>query len=302
MRRALEIAGLFTIAAALHVSAAAIMLPEQLKQGEPTEAPPSPTVAAGGAEIEAMVAAWDAPPAAEMAQDLPPPPPQPAAPPDQPAPATDAPPLPLAAPAMAQPLPEPARPNLPAPPPLPRIDPAQLDLPELRDLSPPEVQPRLALDASARPARRPDRREARPEPQRQPQAQAQPQQQAQRQQPARQRQAGQGQSTPEAGSGGVSASQRASLMSQWGAQIRSCINRNARAPRGLRGGGQVVLSLSIGRDGAVRGVGLAASSGQPALDQAATEAARRAGRCPAAPAGLAEPAYAFELPISLASR
>lgn len=299
MRRILETAGLFTIAAALHVSAAAIMLPEQLKQGEPTETPsdaPSAAVAAGGAEIEAMVEAWDAPPKAEIVQDLPAPLAQPEAAPDQPAPAPEAPPPPLTAPAMAQPVPAPARPNLPEPPAPPRINPAQLDLPELRDLSPPQVQPRLALDASARPERRPDRRQARAAPQPQAQPQAQPQQ------PARQSQAGSSQSTPQAGSGGVSASERASLMSQWGAQIRSCINRSARAPRGLRGGGQVVLSLSIGRDGAVRGVGLAASSGQPALDQAATEAARRAGRCPAAPAGLAEPAYAFELPISLASR
>ncbi|MGR3197443.1 MAG: energy transducer TonB family protein [Paracoccus sp. (in: a-proteobacteria)] len=88
-------------------------------------------------------------------------------------------------------------------------------------------------------------------------------------------------------------------MSQWGGQIRSCINRRARAPRGLREGGQVVLALTIGRDGAVRGVGLAASSGQPALDQAATDAARRAGRCPAAPTGLNDASYSFELPLSL---
>ncbi len=62
------------------------------------------------------------------------------------------------------------------------------------------------------------------------------------------------------------------------------------------------ILLVHGRDGVVRGVGLAASSGQPALDQAATDAARRAGRCPAAPAGLNDASYSFELPISLSVR
>ncbi|MGR3197445.1 MAG: hypothetical protein ACU0HS_00050 [Paracoccus sp. (in: a-proteobacteria)] len=57
-RRTLETAGFFTIAAALHVSAAAIMLPEQLERGEPADAPPA-ALAAGGVEVQAMVEAWE---------------------------------------------------------------------------------------------------------------------------------------------------------------------------------------------------------------------------------------------------
>lgn len=301
-RRALETAGFFTIAAALHVSAAAIMLPEQLERGEPLEAPPA-ALAAGGLEVQAMVEAWDNVPEVEKPADLPQPPPTaelelaPVAP--ETLPETQ---LALAPPPpMSLPDPAPARPNLPEPPPPPRIDPAQLDLPELQELTPPQIAPPLALAASARPERRPERRAAKPEPDPQPrrQQQAAERQPAPAPSPQQAGQGGQSRASSAGGGGGISDRQRASLMSQWGGQIRSCINRRARAPRGLREGGQAVLALTIGRDGAVRGVGLAASSGQPALDQAATDAARRAGRCPAAPAGLNDASYSFELPISL---
>lgn len=301
-RRSFETAGFFTIAAALHVSAAAIMLPEQLERGEPMEAPPA-ALAAGGLEVQAMVEAWDDVPDLETPADLPQP--APMAEPELTPVAQEALPetqLALAPPPpMSLPDPAPARPNLPETPPPPRIDPAQLDLPELQELTPPQIAPPLALVASARPERRPERRAARPEPDPQPRRQQQAAERQQAPAPAPQQagQGGQSRASSAGGGGGISARQRASLMSQWGGQIRSCINRRARAPRGLREGGQVVLALTIGRDGAVRGVGLAASSGQPALDQAATDAARRAGRCPAAPAGLNDASYSFELPISL---
>lgn len=67
-------------------------------------------------------------------------------------------------------------------------------------------------------------------------------------------------------------------MAQWGGQIRTCINRHASAPRGLRQGGRVILALTVGRDGTMLGAGIAAFSGQAALDQ---------------------PRYAFQLPITL---
>lgn len=92
----------------------------------------------------------------------------------------------------------------------------------------------------------------------------------------------------------LSAGQRQSLMSQWGAQIMARIER-AR-PR-VRGSGQVVLALQITRDGGLAGLSVARSSGDAALDNAALSAVQRAGRFPAAPAGLTDGSYGFSLPI-----
>ena len=91
-------------------------------------------------------------------------------------------------------------------------------------------------------------------------------------------------------------------MSQWGGQIRSCISRRASAPRGVREGGRVTLRLSVSRSGSIQGVGVAGSSGIAALDQAAVQAAQRAGRCPRAPSELTDASYAFDLPINLQVR
>jgi protein TonB len=100
--------------------------------------------------------------------------------------------------------------------------------------------------------------------------------------------------TPQPAQPALSAGQRQSLMSQWGAQIMARIER-AR-PR-VRGSGQVVLALQITRDGGLAGLSVARSSGDAALDNAALSAVQRAGRFPAAPTGLTDASYGFSLPI-----
>ncbi|RLL63874.1 energy transducer TonB family protein [Paenirhodobacter hankyongi] len=88
------------------------------------------------------------------------------------------------------------------------------------------------------------------------------------------------------------------LRAQWGATIRARIERAKRYPSAAgRVGGTVTVRLSVTRGGDLASVALAASSGNAALDAAALEAVRRAGRFPAAPKGLSEPAYAFSLTI-----
>jgi len=93
------------------------------------------------------------------------------------------------------------------------------------------------------------------------------------------------------------AGQRRSLMASWGAGIRTRIERRKQQPRGLHGGGRVVLDLQVGRTGELRAVAVRQSSGNADLDAAALRAVRRAGRFPAAPEGLTDPVYRFSLPI-----
>jgi len=100
--------------------------------------------------------------------------------------------------------------------------------------------------------------------------------------------------TPPPAQPALSAGQRNSLMAQWGAQILSRIER-AR-PR-VRGQGRVNLSVRVTRSGQLAGVSVTGSSGDPALDQAAVSAVQRAGRFPAAPAGLTDSSYSFAIPI-----
>jgi protein TonB len=100
--------------------------------------------------------------------------------------------------------------------------------------------------------------------------------------------------TPQPAQPALSAGQRQSLMSQWGAQIMARIERSR--PR-VQGSGQVVLALQITRDGRLAGVSVARSSGNADLDRAALSAVQRAGRFPAAPQGLTEASYGFSLPI-----
>ena len=87
---------------------------------------------------------------------------------------------------------------------------------------------------------------------------------------------------------------RHSLLAEWGASIRNRIDRAK--PRGT-GRGTVTLVLQVGRDGGLRSVGIAQSSGQAGLDQQAVQTVRAAGRLPTAPAGLTEDSYTFRLPL-----
>lgn len=228
------------------------------------------------------------------------------------------------APIDEQTAPQPQEPAAPQPQPE-RQPPAPLELPPLPKLEPlddpttllPPVQPQpslpsdLVLNASARPEARPDQRAAAraeptadPEPRREPARTAAPEPETRRSEstPSRQPAPAVPQGAGGSGASGVSPQQRADLMAQWGGQIRSCVSRRAVAPRGVRDGGRVTLRLSVSRSGAIQGVGVAGSSGVPALDQAAVQAAQRAGRCPRAPAGLTDAAYPFDLPINLQVR
>ncbi|WP_410218061.1 energy transducer TonB [Paracoccus sp. (in: a-proteobacteria)] len=311
-RRTLETAGFFTIAAALHVSAAAIMLPDRLERGTAAEAPPA-ALAAGGEEIQSLVSEWEAPPEVAAAADLAEP--QPITEPEPPVRAEprEMPPLQTAMvppPLMVQPDPTPVRPNLPEPPaPEPereRIDPADLDLPELQEFTPPriDVEPSLTLEASARPDRRPERR--RPKPQRQPDPEPSPQrQQAAREAPAaaqpaqRAGQGGQAQSSSAGGGGGgSSAATRASAMAQWEAQIQACI---ARQLSRIRGGstGRVIANISITRNGRIQGVSLAGGTGDPRADLQILRGIQRVRSCPAAPAAVTDPAFTFQQPFAI---
>jgi protein TonB len=87
------------------------------------------------------------------------------------------------------------------------------------------------------------------------------------------------------------------LMAQWGSGVQRAIERRKRYPRGTRASGTVRLRLTLNGAGQLTGIGLAASSGHTALDQAAM-AAVRAARYPAAPEALGPGPHAFTVPLS----
>lgn len=90
----------------------------------------------------------------------------------------------------------------------------------------------------------------------------------------------------------------AGLEREWAARVQSRIARAQRYPAGERAEGTVRVALTLGRDGSLRDVGLAGSSGNPALDRAAVEAVRRAGRFPAAPPGLRGDSFRFAVRVA----
>jgi periplasmic protein TonB len=92
----------------------------------------------------------------------------------------------------------------------------------------------------------------------------------------------------------LSKAARQTLMAEWGGKIRNRID--AAKPRG-GGQGAVTVLLTVGRNGNLQSVGIAASSGQGNLDQRALQAVKSAGQFPAAPSGLTDASYSFRLPI-----
>lgn len=95
----------------------------------------------------------------------------------------------------------------------------------------------------------------------------------------------------------LNASQQRSLVAQWGGSIRAQVERRKRYPNGASASATAVVRLSVAPQGRLLGVGLARSSGDARLDQAALDAVRRA-RIPAAPKGLANASYSFDLPLA----
>ena len=101
-----------------------------------------------------------------------------------------------------------------------------------------------------------------------------------------------------AGSATLSKARINDLRAGWGAAIRNRIERRKSYPSGARGAsGTVTVRLSVNRSGALTGVAVAKSSGNQALDAAAVQAVKAAGRFPAAPNGLSDPSYSFTLPM-----
>ncbi len=86
-----------------------------------------------------------------------------------------------------------------------------------------------------------------------------------------------------------------SLLKSWGGSIRARIQR---AQTSGNGKGSVTLALTVSNTGALLGVSIAKSSGNPALDQAALAAVQAAGRFKPAPDGLDAASYDFTLPIT----
>lgn len=88
------------------------------------------------------------------------------------------------------------------------------------------------------------------------------------------------------------------LLAAWGAEIRQRIEARKRAPSGFSGSGKVTVRISVGRDGRLAEASILRSSGSGALDRAALNTVRRAGRLPAAPKDLARNSATFDLPIA----
>ncbi|MEC7764817.1 MAG: TonB family protein [Pseudomonadota bacterium] len=228
------------------------------------------SVAASSASVEQMVERWEAPP--EVAVETP----EVAAPPEMTAPVQPT--------APSEPTPT-ARP-LPMTPTAPTMS----ALPETDTAAP---APRHAPDTSPRPQRRP---EPEPEPRREPAQVASQASQAQAEQRAQgQGQGGNaGQARQSQATATVSAATKRTLMSQWGGQIQGAIAR--RAPRGA-GRGTAIVRLTVAANGALAGVALAQSSGNPNIDRLALQAVRTAGRFSPAPAGLGSGPFSFTVPI-----
>ncbi|MBY6048461.1 energy transducer TonB [Vannielia litorea] len=206
-------------------------------------------------------------------------------------------------------LPETMRPTLPEQP--RATPPAPAEVPDIDTANAEPQQPKTAPDRSIRPRKMPQRPEPpvaeapKPEPKRTAQpARKQATQQARPAQetaPARAgaKSAGSGGSSQagiakNAGARQLSASQKQNLMAQWGAQIRSRIERRKRSPGGR---GRVVMRISVAASGQVTGVGIVRSSGNARLDRAALQAVRSAGRMPRAPKQLGGGTQSFNLPM-----
>ncbi|WP_444453655.1 energy transducer TonB family protein [Rhodobacter capsulatus] len=108
----------------------------------------------------------------------------------------------------------------------------------------------------------------------------------------------------QAGTGGaeaqatVSAGTTKSLLSKWGATIRTRIERRKSYPSAAgRASGSVGLALRVGRDGTLQAASVNRSSGHAALDAAALAAVRKAGKFPAAPTELTKSSYTFSVAV-----
>ncbi len=157
----------------------------------------------------------------------------------------------------------------------------------------------LATDRSPRPGPRPD--DLAPQPSA-PAATAQPAAPQQPATPAPDRTAAgtggdetQGAAPTPAPQPSLSPGQIQSLVAQWGGQIQA---RIARSRPSVNGTGRAIVRLSVAPNGRLVGLGIARSSGNSAVDQAALSAVQRAGRFPRAPRQLTDASYSFSVPLT----
>ncbi|MGR3462924.1 MAG: TonB family protein [Roseovarius sp.] len=282
MKRAVEFAVFVGLAAGVHIAMAAMRPADEGSAAMGAEGEALVSLQAASSSVAEMVEVWERPP--EIAETAtPPPPPEPV----------------LSEPDMPREQPETPQ-AMPAPPPMPGLAVPRTDnLPDRSVTAPPpvpvpEAQPDPEL-AEHRPRLRPAPPERQPAPKQRTKATqttaASPAQKAR----------GQG--------GGTDAGQRAeqqaatrdanrqrSLAAEWGATLRARIERRKRYPSAARGiSGTVTVRIDVRRDGALRGVAVARSSGHAALDQAALRAVKAASRFPTAPGGLRQSSYTFTL-------
>lgn len=230
------------------------------------------SVAPSDATLSDLIARWETPPSLTAPVMPEPPPFEPDAPPQ-----------------IAEALPK--APDLPPPPDMPLV--AMSDaLPQVA--APAEPPPAEPVAKAPEPASTP-----KPEPAPRPKTSPAPQ-------PDQAAQIAEGSgNTGAAGTEGtaqaatISDGEAADLRAEWGADIRARIERRKAYPRdGDGAAGTVKLRLTVGTDGRLAAVQIAASSGSAALDAAAVKAVQRAGRFPKAPRGLGQGQVTFTLPIS----
>lgn len=272
-RPALEALTCLALALGLHLVVFGIGLPVGGAPSAGDGGDATITLAAADADLQALVDSWDRVEVPEPALTLPPTPPAIEAAPE------------IALPELATAPPLATPPKAPAPvaaapdtPPAPQADPA-----------PPPAKP------APKPAPKQSRREPAETPRKPGGATASV---------AGQRAAGSGGRGAQGVNGsadvpalteGVIRSARA----EWGAAIRARIERQKRYPTAAgRTQGRVTVFLTVTRAGELAAARIATGSGNAALDAAALDAVRRAGRFPPAPAALTEASYSFTLPIS----
>ncbi|MFZ9199052.1 MAG: TonB family protein [Paracoccaceae bacterium] len=198
---------------------------------------------------------------------------------------------PLPEPAAFAPAPpQTALPAAEAPPPLPEAL-AQKPAPKPKVVTPKVAAPAPTAEAppKAKPVSKTAKAEAPSKPAQKAAAKAAEPAAAPAQKPAAQSAA---KSAPAASAGEAKA-----LKADWGAKVRARINRKVALPADSAPG-TVKVRLEIAPTGALLAVGIAQSSGQPALDAAAIKAVKSAAPFARAPKGLTETRYSFSLPIT----
>lgn len=187
----------------------------------------------------------------------------------------------------------------PAPEPVSLSVPAALPIPALPAAEPPPPAPEPLAAAPAAPAPKPKPQKAKAAPAVKDSAKADPAPAKAKpaQKPAQKAAA---QAAPAPSTAGISAGEAKALKADWGAKVRARINRKVALPADSTPG-TVKVRLEIAASGKLLAVGIAQSSGQPALDAAALKAVKSAAPFARAPKGLGEPSYSFSLPITFKS-